>query len=409
MKVLVADDEATARLVLKRTLQRFGYEAEAVQDGDQAWQLLRDESGPQIAVLDWNMPRMSGIELCQRLRSSQLARYVYVILVTSRSQTEDMVAGLAAGADDFISKPVDPEQLGARLRTAKRIVELQSESERSRSYLTAILATIDCGVLLSDARGRVVYSNEMLARMSSVPTAQSVDELRDRFPWSNAGHPGHAASVAASHPGEGGSRDFELQAPRRVFRQTTVPVVLPEGAGTLDIYRDITAEVEYASQVVRLAMTDALTGASNRRGGQEAMHREMSRARRTGASLTFVLFDIDRFKQVNDAFGHEIGDRVLQQVAKILIESVRVTDVVARWGGEEFLLLLSATTASGALILADRIRLQVDNHRHPELPPVTVSAGIAEVRPEDISGADALRRADERLYSAKNSGRNCVR
>ncbi len=407
MKVLVADDEATARLVLKRTLERFGFEAELVQDGDQAWQSLRDINGPQIAVLDWNMPNLSGIELCERLRSSELARYVYVILVTARSQTEDVVAGLAAGADDFISKPVDLEQLGARLRTAKRIVDLQSESERSRSYLTAILATIDSGVLLSDARGSVVYSNEMLARMSGVATSLTIAEPRDKFPWSRAGHSGNLDALAVPHSGEG-CRDFELQAPRRVFRQTTVPVLLPEGAGTLDIYRDITPEVEYAGQIARLAMTDALTGASNRRGAEEAMHRELGRARRTGSSLSFVLLDIDRFKQVNDAGGHAIGDRVLQQVAKILIDSVRATDVVARWGGEEFLLLLSATDAAGALILANRIRTRVESHRAPDLPQVTLSAGVTDLRPEDVTGADALRRADERLYQAKHSGRNCV-
>jgi diguanylate cyclase (GGDEF)-like protein len=408
MRVLVADDEATARLVLRRSLKRFGFEAEVVLDGEQAWESLCDVTGPSIAVLDWNMPKLSGIELCERLRRSQLTRYVYVILVTARSQAEDVVAGLAAGADDFISKPFDLEQLGARLRTAKRIVGLQSESERSRSYLTAILATIDCGVLLSDARGRVVYSNEMLASMSGVATALTIAEPRDRFPWPRGGPTGNPDALALPQTLGPGCRDFELQAPHRVFRQTTVAVLLPEGAGTLDIYRDITSEVEHASQVGRLAMTDVLTGASNRRGAEEAMHREMLRARRTGSSLSFVLFDIDRFKQVNDVHGHEIGDRVLEQVAKILIESVRLTDVVARWGGEEFLLLLSATDAAGASILANRIRTRVESHRAPDLPQVTLSAGVTDLRAEDVSGADALRRADERLYSAKNSGRNCV-
>lgn len=406
MRVLVADDEATARRVLTRTVERFGYEAEVVRDGDEAWRLLREVNGPQIAVLDWNMPNLSGIELCERMRR-ELKRYVYVILVTARSQTEDVVAGLAAGADEFICKPVEPEELGARLRTAKRIVNLQFESERSRSYLTAILGTIDCGVLLSDAQGRVVYSNEMLAHMSNVATALTVDELRDRFPWSHALSAGAPDSVL-HQPRETGCRDFELQAPRRVFRQTTVPVVLPEGAGTLDIYREITSEVEYASQIARLATTDVLTGASNRRGAEQAMQREIARARRTGASLSFVLLDIDRFKQVNDAFGHEGGDRVLQEVTKILAERVRVTDVVARWGGEEFLLLLSATAADGAVVLADRIRTHVANHQAPCLPRITLSGGIAELRAEDLTGADALRRADERLYEAKRSGRNRV-
>jgi diguanylate cyclase (GGDEF)-like protein len=160
--------------------------------------------------------------------------------------------------------------------------------------------------------------------------------------------------------------------------------------------------------MTRMASTDALTGLANRRGGEEAMRRELARARRSGAMLSLVLFDVDHFKRVNDTYGHATGDLVLQQVASILTASVRLTDVVSRWGGEEFLLLLSGTSLEGARTLGERIRKRIEDARSASLPSVTVSAGVAQLLPADVTGADVLGRADEQLYEAKRSGRNRV-
>jgi two-component system cell cycle response regulator len=408
MKVLVADDESTARLVLSQTLSRFGHDVRVARDGREAWEQLKGPEGVQIAVLDWQMPELSGIELCRRVREQKLGPYVYVILVTARSRSEDVVEGLSAGADDFIFKPVEPKELGARLRTAERIVELQTQSERARSYLTAILATIDVGVLLADAQGQVVYANEVLANMSGVSTADTIHAARDRFPWTqwnSASRSGQFPSPASD--GVRSVRDFEAATPPRRLRQTSATVLLPDGVGTLDVYRDITAEVDHARQIAHMATTDSLTGLCNRRGAEDCIQREVARSRRMGMPLSFVLFDIDHFKNINDNFGHAVGDTVIQQVAQVLKQNVRITDVAARWGGEEFLLVLSATGGEGAKVLAERVRIGVADCRLPHVPPVSVCAGVSEL---EAGGnfTDALRRADECLYLAKRSGRNRV-
>jgi diguanylate cyclase (GGDEF)-like protein len=318
------------------------------------------------------------------------------------------VEGLSAGADDFIFKPVEPKELGARLRTAQRIVELQTQSERARSYLTAILATIDVGVLLADPQGHVVYANEVLANMSGVSTADTVNAPRECFPWTrwqNASRSGQFP--AASSDGPRMVRDFEAATPPRRLRQTSAIVQLPDGVVTLDVYRDVTAEVDHARQIAHMASTDSLTGLYNRRGAEEAIEREVARARRMQTALSFVLIDIDHFKTINDTFGHAVGDTVIQHVARVLKTSVRITDVAARWGGEEFLLVLSATDAEGARVLAERMRVGVAEGRAEHVPAVSVCAGVAEL-PAGASISDALRRADEALYCAKRSGRNRV-
>jgi phosphoserine phosphatase RsbU/P len=124
-RVLVAEDEAVTRLLLTSTLTRFGYDVVAVEDGARAWDILQGPRPPGLAVLDWSMPGLDGPQICERVRARSSGSYTYVLLVTARSSKSDVVAGLSAGADDFISKPVDPEEIRARLRVGERVLKLE--------------------------------------------------------------------------------------------------------------------------------------------------------------------------------------------------------------------------------------------------------------------------------------------
>ncbi len=128
MRVLLAEDEAVSRRLLEATLARFGYEVITVEDGLQAWELLNQDKAPSLAVLDWSMPGLDGPEVCRRIRARQGPfGYTYMLLVTARAAKQDIVEGLSAGADDFISKPVDAAELRARLRVGERIVRLEQD------------------------------------------------------------------------------------------------------------------------------------------------------------------------------------------------------------------------------------------------------------------------------------------
>jgi DNA-binding response OmpR family regulator len=133
MHVLIADDEAVSRKLLQRYLEKWGHEVMVAEDGQQAWALFQQGDFP-IVVTDWMMPKMDGIELIRRIRASDHADYVYTILLTARSQKEDLVEGMEAGADDFIAKPFDRDELRVRLREGERIVSLERDlAERSRA------------------------------------------------------------------------------------------------------------------------------------------------------------------------------------------------------------------------------------------------------------------------------------
>ena len=135
MKILIADDEAVSRRILESRLRRWGYDVVVACDGTQAWDALQQPDAPDLAILDWEMPGMDGVEVCRRLRQAGRESYVYVLLLTSRNRGEDVVAGMDAGADDYVSKPFDDNELKVRLRAGRRILDLVAELVRAREML----------------------------------------------------------------------------------------------------------------------------------------------------------------------------------------------------------------------------------------------------------------------------------
>ncbi|MCJ7502632.1 MAG: response regulator transcription factor [Acidobacteriia bacterium] len=125
MRILIAEDDAVSRRRLEATLQKWGYEVLAVEDGLAAWEVLQGEMPPPLAILDWMMPGMDGIEVCRKVRERSPSRPLYIIVLTARGSREDVVAGLQAGGDDYVTKPFDREELHARVRVGLRVLQLQ--------------------------------------------------------------------------------------------------------------------------------------------------------------------------------------------------------------------------------------------------------------------------------------------
>ena len=161
------------------------------------------------------------------------------------------------------------------------------------------------------------------------------------------------------------------------------------------------------AQILKLSVTDALTGVGNRRMLDEALAREVERARRQGQALSLLILDIDHFKRVNDTWGHETGDRVLRETGRTLLQMLRITDIATRMGGEEFVVLLPATALAEAVVCAERFRAALATHDFGLAAPVTSSFGVADLQPSEAGNA-LLARADRALYLAKQQGRNRV-
>jgi two-component system, cell cycle response regulator len=304
MRALIADDDPVTRAILIKALKPWDLELTVAADGTEAWEALSSGQPPEIAIVDWMMPGMDGIELCRRVREYPALAGIYVILLTGRGSRTDLVAGLDAGADDYMVKPIDTEELRARVQVGIRVANLQ---------------------------GRL---------------ADRVTELQ-------------------------GARDH----------------------------------------LARLVSTDALTNLYSRRWWFELAATEFSRCRRYDRAFSVMVIDLDYFKQVNDTFGHDAGDKLLRAFADMLQIECRQSDILGRLGGEEFAILVPETPVGAAQPIASRIREACRNVKvtAPAGDDVTCSCsiGISQVQSDDDDIDDVLRRADAALYEAKRSGRDC--
>lgn len=297
----------------------------------------------------------------------------------------------------------------------KALHDALETKERSQAALSSAVGTLQAvlsglpdGVLVLSPDRRIVYANDRLAELSGVPKSKLLRMTLDEWKQQNAAlfdDPTEflqKVDVLSEGP-FAAHEEFEVQRPvRRVIRWIARPLQLAGGVGELCLYTDITAEWDFRHERERLAYQDALTGIANRRAMEEALVRESARMQRGGTPGAVVMFDLDRFKAVNDQFGHAVGDEVLRSFAQVLQAQARRTDLVGRFGGEEFLALLPDISVEGAAVFAERVLAAYRAITRPGIPPQTASAGVAALTADTDASIAA---ADSLLYEAKAAGR----
>jgi diguanylate cyclase (GGDEF)-like protein len=284
-----------------------------------------------------------------------------------------------------------------------------------RRRLEGILDSVEDGVAFLDVDRRMVYANRAYVEMFALdPRDQIVGGTREEFFARVAAVTGatdeQMQRLTELSLAEGRTREefrFQRPTPRTLLR-TVKPLIVDGQDGYLVVWQDVSAERELAALREAQAMTDPLTGLFNRRGAEVAFAREVARARRSPAApLAVALFDIDHFKRINDTLGHAAGDEVIRHLAAVLKRESRPFDVVARWGGEEFVAVV-AGPLEGGRAFCERVRTVFAAEECPGGVRATLSAGVAAFTPDEELSA-TLARADARLYEAKAAGRNNVK
>lgn len=444
-RILVVDDVATNRIVMKVKLAAACYSVLQADCGEAALRLARSER-PDLILLDVMMPDMSGVSVCERLKSDPETADIPVILITALSDSDSKVDGLKRGADDYLTKPVDEVTLLARVRSLLRSSEIQRELRlREDSYaglgfaepttgfdgpgkVALVAPDAATGMAWKRALGSVVGNPlEVLPREHALQTR--VQAAPDLFVI--------AADLATRNEGLRLLSDLRS---RPASRHAAVLMILPQGdtergavaldLGAGDILYDpfdigelavrIEMQLRRKSQSDRLrasveaglelAVTDSLTGLHNRRYALRRLDRMMMAP---GRGVAVMMLDLDHFKSVNDSFGHAAGDHVLAAVAKRLRNQLRPQDLLARLGGEEFLVAVQDVGSETALDCAERLRRAVGETPITgpglDLPiPVTMSVGLAMTQTHGETADALLERADQALYGSKHEGRNQV-
>jgi two-component system cell cycle response regulator len=439
-RVLIAEDDRVAARVLERLLRQAGYEVRVAHDGKQAWAMYQQSPVP-LVITDWMMPEMDGLELCHHLREHSYDGYTYILLLTARDQKEDRVAALNAGADDFLTKPPDPAELHARLRTAQRILDTEGRLRQQNRQLQELNEELHMQAeQLANSMQLIEFANRRFAELfENLPIpCFTFDAQGILHEWNRAAEQlyGYPKTEVLFRPMfetvfrddattrmqslmqqvlSGStllgieSEDYDTEGRLRYVVRNAFPLRSPTGevVGGIVAVVDVTDRVEYERHLQNLALTDGLTGIPNHRAFQEFLEQKFTEARRYGQPLSLILVDVDHFKQFNDTFGHQAGDEVLRRVAAILRSKARRADFVARYGGEEFVLVLPSTDEQSGVQVAERLREAIAEaewqHR-----PVTASFGVAMLQEEMTCRQQLIEAADRALYHAKATGRNRV-
>ncbi len=282
---------------------------------------------------------------------------------------------------------------------------------RELPFLRVLADGLEEGVLVIDEQDRIALVSEPMAAM----LGQSPETLYALAPDDLVAAISAAVEVQPELIREGRllptrenplvCEEFEVTRPSRSVIRWVARWVSQPVPAQIVIATDITAQVDLTAAYQRLAMTDALTGLANRRHGEQTMRRELARAQRYSTKLCLALLDIDYFKGINDSQGHGFGDEVLTGVGRAIMACIRESDFAARWGGEEFLVLMPNTDLEGAVVCCERIRSSVASRVSCAGKPVTISIGIS-IHHSGEAVESTLARADQKLYEAKNTGRN---
>ncbi len=446
-RILVIDDiDANVRL-LEAKLTADYYEVLTATDGVTGLAIAAAEQ-PDIILLDVMMPGMDGFQVCKRLKEDPATRHIPVVLVTALDGRNDRIAGLEAGADEFLTKPIDDVTLFARVRSLTRLkVVLDELRDRESSGRRAGVIS-DATNRMGGSGGRVliVDDNERQAqRLASElavehrPVVEAdIDKahLSTRGPvdlviinTTSRGFDGlRFAAQLRSHEATRNLPILALIDPddrARSIRALDIGVndILPRPIDPEELAARVRTQIKRKrytdllrsnlDQSLEAAVTDQLTGLHNRRYMAGQLEALVARAVRDGEPVAALMLDIDHFKKINDSFGHDAGDEVLREFAVRLASNVRAIDLPCRHGGEEFVVVMPETSLADAERIAERIRLHVAGapfriSHGREVLTVTISIGVAATNgPHDTPEA-LLKRADEALYEAKETGRNRV-
>lgn len=416
-KILIVDDEPLNISVVAEILSHK-YDLLVATNGEKVLQIVSADPKPDLILLDIMMPGMSGFDVAELLKQKPDTVNIPIIFLTAKHDNESIVKGFEIGAVDFVSKPFQKEELLARIKNTLQMFNLRNALnhalEKSQQYAKTIesqMTLIDKNIIISrtDLEGKITEVSDAFCKASGYRKDQLIGKMHRVVR-----HPDTPSSLFTklwetivnddTWHGEIKNRSKNGS----FYWVDTLIYPITDDSGNKIGYTAISQNITDKKRVEELSITDQLTQLHNRMYLENSFQKEMKRAKRYNHSLAVIMLDIDHFKEVNDTFGHDVGDNVLVTIAKVLSEHIRETDILGRWGGEEFLIISPHTNMREAYALAEKLRIAIEACPIDIIGHKTCSFGISEFDLQDETFKEVVKHADEALYIAKNSGRNCA-
>jgi diguanylate cyclase (GGDEF)-like protein/PAS domain S-box-containing protein len=416
-KILIADDEPLNISVVADILSQE-YDLLVATNGEKVLQILSSDTKPDLILLDVMMPGMNGFEVAQRIKKNSDTAHIPIIFLTAKHDNESIVKGFELGAVDYLSKPFRKEELLVRLKSTLQIFSLRNALnralEKSQAYAKTIetqMALIDKNIIISstDLEGKITEVSDAFCRISGYPKEQLIGKNHKIL-----NHPEMKSSTFAKlweriRRGDTWHGEIRNRSKKgKTYWLDTIIYSIFNDSGEKIGYTAISQNITDKKRVEELSVTDQLTQLHNRMYLENSFKTEIKRSKRYNYPFAVLMLDIDHFKEVNDKFGHDVGDNILVSIAKLLSANIRETDILGRWGGEEFLIICPHTTNSEAFVLAEKMRKTIEGCLFETVGQKTCSFGISVFDLKDEGYKEVIKRSDEALYKAKEKGRNCV-
>ncbi len=407
MRVLYAEDEAEAREGFVKTLMRYTKEQYVASDGEEAIKLYR-QYHPDIVITDIKMPNKNGIELAQEILDINPEQII--IFTTAHTESKYTLRALEMQVEAYLIKPINKNKFIEKLNHITKNIINRRENIKNQKIIQSIINSQLTKLVVTDFAD-IEFASKSFFNLFNVSNKQDFFKKYSNFIDIFENIPGCIFEK---------DRDNFVQSYRN-SKETTVCISENRKIYQINIdeintnnsnlyaisFVDITSLHNERKKALYDAFHDKLTSSYNKTMFDRLLNKEYSRYLRHKRPLCLAIFDIDFFKAINDTYGHLTGDKLLIALSKLFMENIRDIDVFARWGGEEFALLMSETDIDEAYKVCEKLRLSIEEMTIPNLPNITISAGVTQIDKDDTKD-EFFQRADNALYDAKRAGRNQV-
>lgn len=407
LKVLYVEDEALICTLTLKLLRKIVDEVIIAENGKIALQKF-EEYKPDVVISDIAMPEMDGIELATNILQKNID--FPIIFLSAHQDEKYLLKAISIRAYGFIIKPVELVPLYKQLEKLDKEIQLKREIEKQIIRTRTILDFLQNMIIVTDGI-RLLEANKSFLNFTGF---YSIDDFHNKYNciaqifieptdlcnqniihWINEyTQTGHEFKVRLLDSNSQFEKVFLLRHSK-----------FPDDEIYIISFTDITKLELETNELEHRASVDELTGIYNRKKFEELLTQEINQVLEKKISLSLIMFDLDLFKSINDTYGHDMGDKVLITVSGLIKKSIRSTDIFARWGGEEFMIVLPYTSSNGAYSIAEKIRTLVQEYQFPIERTVTLSLGVTQYIPYESKDV-LFKRLDESLYKAKRSGRN---